>query len=238
MAAVLACGPEAMLSHESAAVLWRIRPRGSEQIHVTVPAHVVRRRPGVRVHRTRNLSPGELCRHHGIPVTDPIRTLVDLATRLPEPEVEAAINEADKLSLVHPEALRESLAGSNLRGGAVVRRLLDRPTFVPTDSALERRFLPIAQRAGLPQPRTRSYVNGFRVDFYWPDLGLIVETDGLRYHRTPTQQARDRVRDQAHTAAGLAALRFTHAQIRYEPEQVEATLASVIRRLQAKGVKH
>jgi very-short-patch-repair endonuclease len=69
------------------------------------------------------------------------------------------------------------------------------------------------------------------VDFHWPDLGLVVETDGLRYHRTAAQQTRDRLRDQAHAAAGLTTLRFTHAQVRYEPEHVRATLAKVARRL-------
>jgi len=69
------------------------------------------------------------------------------------------------------------------------------------------------------------------VDFFWPDLGLVVETDGLRYHRTPAQQARDRVRDQAHTASGLTPLRFTHAQVRYEARQVEETLARAWARL-------
>jgi very-short-patch-repair endonuclease/predicted transcriptional regulator of viral defense system len=237
MAAVLACGPAAVLSHESAAALWGIRP-WSEQIHVTVPARVARRQPGVRIHRTRKLGDADRDRHHRIPVTSPIRTLVDLAARLPAREVESAINEADKLGLVNPEALREALDGSNLRGASAVRRILDRSTFVLTDSALERQFLPIARRAGLPQPLTRTYVSGFKVDFHWPELGLVVETDGLRYHRTPTQQARDRIRDQVHTAAGLTPLRFTHAQIRYEPKQVEATLASVLGRLQAKDVKH
>jgi very-short-patch-repair endonuclease len=74
-------------------------------------------------------------------------------------------------------------------------------------------------------------VNEFRVDFYWPELGLVVETDGLRYHRTPAQQARDRERDQAHLAAGRTPLRFTHAQVRFEPDRVRATLGSVTRRL-------
>jgi very-short-patch-repair endonuclease len=74
-------------------------------------------------------------------------------------------------------------------------------------------------------------VNGFVVDFYWPDLGLVVETDGLRYHRTPAQQARDRLRDQVHLAAGMTPLRFTHAQVRFEPEYVERILASVVCRL-------
>jgi very-short-patch-repair endonuclease len=76
-------------------------------------------------------------------------------------------------------------------------------------------------------------VNGFRVDFYWPELGLVVETDGLTYHRTPAQQAEDRRRDQAHTAAGLTVLRFTHAQVRYEPGYVEQVLRAVARRLQS-----
>ena len=76
-------------------------------------------------------------------------------------------------------------------------------------------------------PRTGARINGFYVDFFWPELGLVVETDGLRYHRTPAQQARDRLRDQAHAAAGLTALRFSHAQVRYEPVHVRTTLAAV-----------
>ncbi len=100
-----------------------------------------------------------------------------------------------------------------------------------TDSELERQFLPLARAAGLPLPLTQQPLNGFRVDFYWPDLGLVVETDGLRYHRTPSQQARDRLRDQAHAAVGLTPLRFTHAQVRFEPNHVRDTLAAVASRL-------
>jgi very-short-patch-repair endonuclease len=118
----------------------------------------------------------------------------------------------------------------------MLRRTLDRHTFRPTDSWLERRFLPIARRAGLSVPETRRYKNEARVDFYWPDLGLIVETDGLRYHRTPAQQAKDRLRDQRHAAAGLFPLRFTYEQIRSEPAHVEQTLRAVAARLcAAKG---
>jgi very-short-patch-repair endonuclease len=113
----------------------------------------------------------------------------------------------------------------------VLREVLDRRTFTLTDSELERRFLPIVRRTGLSLPRTGHHLNGFKVDFYWPDLGLVVETDGLRYHRTPAQQSRDRLRDQAHAAAGLTPLRFTHAQVRYEPRHVQATLEAVARRL-------
>jgi very-short-patch-repair endonuclease len=83
------------------------------------------------------------------------------------------------------------------------------------------------RRANLPRPRTQQHVNGHRVDFWWPEHKLVVETDGLRYHRTPAQQARDRRRDQAHYAAGLTPLRFTHAQVAYAPEEVERVLRSV-----------
>jgi very-short-patch-repair endonuclease len=83
----------------------------------------------------------------------------------------------------------------------------------------------------LPQPLTQRWVNGFRVDFYWPELELVVETDGLRYHRTPAEQAVDRVRDQTHSAAGLTPLRFTLAQVRYEPSYVQGVLEQVARRL-------
>jgi very-short-patch-repair endonuclease len=111
----------------------------------------------------------------------------------------------------------------------VLRDLLRRDVFALTESELERRFLPIARRAGLPPPRTQAHLNGFRVDFFWPDLGLVVETDGLRYHRTPAQQARDRRRDQVHAAAGLTPLRFTHHQVAHEARSVEATLRAVVR---------
>jgi very-short-patch-repair endonuclease len=118
-------------------------------------------------------------------------------------------------------------------GTAALSKALDRRTFTLTDSQLERQFLPLAGKAGLPQPQTGRVVNGFKVDFYWPELGLVVETDGLRYHRTPAQQARDRLRDQAHTAAGLVCLRFTRAQVALEPRHVEATLSAVADRLRA-----
>jgi len=112
-----------------------------------------------------------------------------------------------------------------------LRALLDRRTFRLTDSELERRFLPLVDAVRLARPLTRQRVNGFRVDFFWPDLRLVVETDGLRYHRTPAQQARDRLRDQAHLAAGFTPLRFTHAQVRFEPAHVRETLAAVVSRL-------
>ncbi len=167
-----------------------------------------------------------------IRVTTPVCTLIDLATCLDRSQLERAINEADKRDLVNPEQLRAALDELSRRPGiGVLRKVLDRRTFTLTDSELERRFLPIARAARLPKPWTGHQLNGFKVDFYWPELGLVVETDGLRYHRTPTQQARDHLRDQAHAAAGLTALRFTHEQVRYERRHVRATLEAVARRL-------
>jgi very-short-patch-repair endonuclease len=232
MAALLACGPAAVLSHVSAAALWGVIPYGPATIDISLPLHLARRRPGIRVHRRADVvAEHRTCRDR-IPVTDIACTLVDLSACVHRRTLEAAVNEADKLDLIDPEALRGKLASFGPQPGVRgLRELLDRRTFRLTDSELERRFLRIARRAGLSVPETGAWVNGFKVDFFWPDLGLVVETDGLRYHRTPGQQARDRVRDQAHLAAGLTPLRFTQAQVRFEPAQVERTLRDIAHRL-------
>jgi very-short-patch-repair endonuclease/predicted transcriptional regulator of viral defense system len=234
MAAVLSCGPETVLSHESAAALWGIRRERTREIHVTMPRSTDRRGKGIAPHSRRSIDRRDLTRHMNIPVTTPVVTLIDLATRIPAGPLEDAINEADKLDLVDPPRLRRALdARQGRRGTRTLMDILDRSTFMLTDSQLERYFLPITARAGLPRPQTQWQVNGFRVDFYWPDLGLVVETDGLRYHRTAGQQAKDRLRDQTHTAAGLTPLRFTHWQIRHDPLCVERTLVAVAHRLAA-----
>jgi very-short-patch-repair endonuclease len=233
MAAVLTCGPKAVLSHGSAAALWGIGEleRGGE-IEISVPRSVVRSGAGIRIHRRAGLADRDLAERRGIPVTSLVLTFVDLAARLPGRRLEAMINQADKAGLIDPESLREGLERYSGRPGAArLRRTLDRRTFTLNDSDLERLFKPLAREAGLPLPETKQWVNGFEVDFYWPDLGLVVETDGLRYHRTPAEQARDRLRDQAHTSEGLTPLRFTHAQVKFEPEHVERTLAKVASRL-------
>jgi very-short-patch-repair endonuclease len=206
-----------------------IRPVGTGPIEISVPAHVARSSSGVVVHRRTAF---EVTRCHGIAVTTPVCTLIDLATCLQRDRLEAAINEADKRNLTDPEQLRSALATVGRRPGVrALREVLDRRTFSLTDSQLERRFLRLVRAAGLAAPETARWLSGFKVDFYWPELKLVVETDGLRYHRTPAQQSKDRLRDQAHSAAGLTPLRFTHAQIRFEPERVTATLAAVAARL-------
>jgi very-short-patch-repair endonuclease len=228
MAAVLACGNGAVISHSSAAALWRIGYEQRNLIELSLPSLSRRRRPGLRIHRRPSLNIERATTiRHAIPLTTPVQTIVDLALRLDRRGLERMINEADKYDLAHPPELREAL---DLRQGepglARLRTILDRRTFRLTKEELERRFLPLARKAGLATPLTGTWVNDFEVDFYWPDLGLVVETDGLRYHRTPAEQARDRLRDQAHTAAGLTQLRFTHEQVRYEPDHVVRILAA------------
>ena len=243
MAAVLACGPHALLSHHSAAALLRIRKQRFGPIHVVVPDDVVRRRPGIRVHRRPGLgsSSGWSERWPAsdivdrIPITGPVPTLVDLAMCLSLAELEAAVNEACQRDLVDPETLREALDSVPPRPGIPrLRRLLDRDTFVLTTTRLEQLFLPIARTTGLPLPETQTQLNSYRVDFYWPDLGLVVEADSLRYHRTPAKQAEDNRRDHAHIAAGRMSLRFTHWQVQHEPDHVRKLLAIAAR--QREGV--
>ena len=235
MAAALACGEGAALSHRSAAELWGIaaevpaaRARG--RVEVSIPAPRCVRRKGIQVHRRSGLS-SDLTRRENIPITNAARTLTDLGSCLSLPRLEATINAADRLDLISPPELRRVIEEwKGQPGVAALRAVLDRDTFTLTDSELERRFLPIARRAGLPLPQTGVRLKGFKVDFYWRELGLIVETDSLRYHRTAEQQARDRRRDRAHAGAGLTTLRFTHSEVARQRREVEKALAEVAAR--------
>jgi predicted transcriptional regulator of viral defense system len=232
MAAVLACGPRALLSHRSAAALWGIRPEAPDRVEVVVPADLPRRRPGIRVYRHRDHEAPGRRSVADIPVTHPIATLVDLAAGIPTGQLEAAINEADHLDLVDPEQLLLGLGSLPLRRGVKrIRALLEASTTTLTSTELERRFLPLVRSAGLPVPQTQVWLDGHRVDFFWPDLGLVAETDSLRYHRTPFKQANDKRRDNAHAGSGLTTLRFTDGQIRHEPDYVRRTLIRTARAL-------
>jgi len=234
MAALLACGSEAVLSHGSAAALWGFgqEPRGV--VAVSIPARRRCRHPGIRAHRRTGLSPEELSAHEGVPVTAPARTLIDLATQLSPRQLERAVNEADKLDRVRADALHAALAHHRgLPGVARLRALLDPLVFRLSDSDLELLLRPLARAAGLPTPETKTWVNGYEVDFFWPELGIVVETDGLRYHRTPSQQTRGLRRDQAHQMAGMRPLRFSHWQVKHEPAYVQGVLAQTAMRARA-----
>jgi very-short-patch-repair endonuclease len=232
MAAVLACegdaddgGIGAVLSHRSAAELWGIGQEERGRIDVTIRRRSRLERKGLKVRSRPSLGAGSLARRHGIPVTDPVQTLIDLTTELKPLRVERAVNEADKHDLVDPETLRRALdAHKGEPGVKKLATLLDRHTFRLSDSDLEVFFRPLALAAGFPVPLTKHWVFGYETDFWFPDHGLVVETDGLRYHRTPAQQARMAKRDQVHVAAGLAVLRFTHWQIAHAADEVTDVL--------------
>src|SRR3954469_21038885 len=161
MAAVLACGLSAVVSHDSAAALWGIWTYLGD-IHVSVTASTSREHPGIRVHRRAHI---DATTHHRIPVTTATATLIDFAATHPRNEVEAALNEADLRGLIKLEALRAQLETMpRMPGLARLKTTIDRRTFSYTRSDLERAFLPLARRAGLPKPLTRAYVNGYEVD--------------------------------------------------------------------------
>jgi hypothetical protein len=228
MAAVLGCGDDAVLSHRSAAQLWGIGHEQGKRIDVSIRRRSALRRPGIKVRARPSLGVKCVAVRFGIPVTTPVQTLIDLATELKILRLERAVNEADKLDLVDPESLRRALDGYvGMPGVRTLRTMLDRHTFRLSDSDLEIFFRPLALAADLPLPETKQWVLGYEVDYCFPDHGLVVETDGLRYHRTPSQQARAAKRDQKHTAAGLRVLRFTHWQIAHAPNEVTEVLRRI-----------
>jgi very-short-patch-repair endonuclease len=236
MAAVLACGPSAMLSHSSAAALWGFGNEQSDTIDVSMPARRRSRMRGIRIHRRAESVMDDLVVHQGIPLTSPLRTLIDQARRLKPMQLERAVNEADKLDRVRADVLLESLDSHRGQPGvAPLRELLDPLAFRLTDSELEQRMKQLASAAGLPAPETKAWVNGYEVDFCWPELGIVAEADGLRYHRTASQQRRGLERDQAHLASGIWPLRFSHWQIRYDAAHVRKILRRTVARARANG---
>lgn len=243
MGALLACGPEAYLSHRSAAALYGIgveKPwtRNAEGeiplIEVSVRRRGEHERDGIKVRMRPSLPSHDAGTVGAIPVTSPVRTLLDYATLEPANRLERAVNEADKHDLIDPEALRRAIERYPGEPGIrPLRRILDKDTFLLSDDELELLFHPLVRQAGLPLPQSKVIVNEFEVDFFWPALGLVVETDGWRYHRTPSAQTRDALRSQLHTASGLTPLRFSHYQVKYEPVHVLDILRRTASRLTA-----
>jgi very-short-patch-repair endonuclease len=230
MAATLACGPDARLSHRSAAELWRIAPKAPGPIYVSVPSSTLHRLDGIRLRRRAEFGTTRVVK--GIRVADPVSVLIDLATDLSTEGVEDAVNEADRLNLIRTHRLRPALDEEPRRPGVGrLKAILDAQTFSRAANALERRFLAIVRDAGLPAPATQGRLGRYRVDFFWPDPGLVVETDSLRHHRTAAEQAVDLGRDQEHARVGLRTLRFTHSQVFHRPDHVGAVLADTYRHL-------
>jgi very-short-patch-repair endonuclease len=228
LAAVLACGRGAVLSHAGAAALWNIRGSASAYVDVTVPSRAGRqRRNGVRVHRSGRLGADQVTVHHGIPVTTLARTLLDLADVLSHQSLKRAIDEADYQRLLDMTTLIAVVENNPGRRGAKLLRAAQGPPEM-TRSELETRFLAIIDRHGLPRPKVNACIEGHEVDFAWPERGLIVETDGFAAHGTRRAFAKDRLRDRRLRRAGFETMRLTAADLSYPAEiaaDVEAFLS-------------
>jgi very-short-patch-repair endonuclease len=219
MAAVLAVGHDAAISHRSAAALWEILPPPDEPlIDVTVTRGHPRHRPGIRIHRSRRL---QRSFNAGVPLTSPLRTLVDLATTVGAHDLERAVEEAQIRRLVRPDQLGRLHRFDRYHEPCLTR------------SEAERRLLALIRAAKLPPPRTNMLVSGYEVDFVWPNERLIVEVDGFAFHSTRAAFERDRARDRVLHAAGYVVLRVTWRQLVREPEVVVAELAAALVRQRA-----
>jgi very-short-patch-repair endonuclease len=222
MAAVLACGPDAFLSHRSAAALWGIGPAAGSLIDVSTGRRGLAAKPGIALHQVRCLPTGDCTRHDGIPVTSVTRTIFDLAEVLDPTRLERAFEEAERLQLLDLRPLRQLLERSRGRRGlATLRRLVAAQAGPPdTRSELERRFLDLCREEDLPQPQINKQVLGFEVDAFWPSARLVVELDGFAFHRTRAAFERDRARDAALQLAGFRVLRITHKRLLDEPSVI------------------
>jgi hypothetical protein len=229
MAAVLACGPDAVLSHRSAAVLWGILEGSPASVEVSAPRQLAGR-AGVRAHMA-SIADDERAVEAGIPVTTVARTLLDLAAILRLHELNRALERAEALRLSDPTPLVALMARHRgHRGVAKLRATLEQGPLRPvvTRSELERRFLTFVERAGLPLPRTNLWLDiggdWIEVDCVWPEHGVIVELDSRAYHRTGAAFERDRKRDRRLQAAGWRPVRITDRALREEPDAVVGDL--------------
>jgi very-short-patch-repair endonuclease len=234
MAAVLACGPEAVVSHRTAAALWRMREgEGGATVEVTVPRRV-RGYAGITA-RIATLASDERTVLDGIPVTTVPRTLLDLAAVLRPEALRRALEQAEALRLGDPVPLVALLERHHgRRGAARLKALLDEGPLRPRvlRSVLESRFLALVEDAGLPSPETnvRLEIGGvwIEVDCVWRDERLVVELDGRTHHDTEAAFERDRVRDRRLQAAAWRVVRVTWRALEEDPDAVVADLAALL----------
>jgi very-short-patch-repair endonuclease len=227
MAAVLAGGPGAVLSHRAAAAHWRMAP---DRGNVELVAPCRRRRPGISIHQVR-LPPDEITTHEGIPVTTVPRTLFDLAAVVPQRRLERALNEAEVLRLWDELTLDRLLERYPRRKGnravrAVLRNRREGATL--TRSELEEMFLRLVDTAGLPRPELNVLVEGYTVDALWREQRLVVELDGRGAHGTVAAFERDRERDRVLQVAGWRPVRITGRQLRLTPRAVIADVRRLL----------
>lgn len=232
MAALLACGEAAVLSHRTAGVLWGIVTGSRDDaVEISVPARSPRRRSDLLVHASARLGPADVRVRSGMRVTAPERTLLDLAGRLGERDLRWAVEEARLRSLVEPDGLRAAIEQHPRRRGAarlrsVVEEIAGAPTV--TRSEAERRLIDLVRAAGLPAPRTNVRLHGWSVDAHWPRQRLVTEIDGFAFHASRTAFERDRRKDAQLQAAGLRVVRLSWRQITREPLAVAALLAKLL----------
>jgi very-short-patch-repair endonuclease len=232
MAAVLACGQGAALSHRSAAVLWGLvaRPNGHVEAEVTVSRSWAPDRPGIRVHRRPGLMARDIALLDGLPTTGPARTLLDLGSRFRLEELEAAAAQAERRHGIGLEALTDQLDRNRNRVGAATLRSLvervERPSL--TRSSAERRLLRLLRAAGIPIPETNQMVAGLEVDLLWRAAHVAVEFDGFGFHADRAAFERDRVRDAELQARGYRVIRVTWRQLVDHPQAVVSRIRRVL----------
>jgi hypothetical protein len=233
MAAVLAHGPKAVLSHRSAGQLWRIYPRSEIAPEVTAPGSK-KTKPGIVVHRG-SLPSDEVGRMWGIPVTSVARTMLDLAATRKEREVERAWNEMEvreyRVRLSVPDLIERY---PRRKGTRLLARLADRKTLPVgiTRNDLEEAFLALVDRFGLPRPRMNAHLairdRFFEIDCLWEDRKVAIELDGAAAHGTDKAFHGDRERDRILTAEGYSTSRVTWDHIQLTPAEVAADLQLIL----------
>jgi very-short-patch-repair endonuclease/predicted transcriptional regulator of viral defense system len=222
MAAVLACGRGAALSHRPGGALWEIGVRWPTTMEVTAPSK--RSRPGIRVHRS-PLDRRDITRHYGIPVTTLARTLLDLAEVLDTPSLTRAVNEARLRRKATLADLAELLHRSPGRATKRLRPFVERVSG-PTRSEFEDAFLAFVHRHGLPTPEMNQIVAGYEVDAVWRKQRLVVELDGREFHENAFEA--DRERDATLLSAGLSVLRITWHRLNHQEQSEADRLQSIL----------
>lgn len=221
MAATLACGPNAYLSHGSAAQLWGMR--GSTRPYEVIRVSGHRRPHGIWLHQTRSLPDEDVTVEGRIPVTTVERTIMDNAGRLDDRQLERMIVEAERSGQLRwPELQRVIEQGNGRKGLRRLRRVaagID-PRAADSISPLEIDFFSLCQKAGLPLPQVNVLVEGHRADFFWPKSRVIVETDGYAYHKDRAAFERDHESTVRLTAAGYKMHRATYRMLKRNPRPI------------------
>ena len=237
MAAVLACGWKAVLSHRSSAGLSALRPDNRRKSDVSVPSPSARPKEAIEVHRSVTLTADDVTTVEGIPCTTIARTLVDLGDVLDRRAVERAVEQAEVLRLFDLREVQQAIERAGPRRGpgllSSVLENLDGPTL--TESELEEAFLALCREAAIPTPEVNAWMtlsdgSPIKVDFLWRRERLAVETDGHPFHRTRQSRERDARRDVLLRLAGFEPVRFTGRQVVFEKEWVTRSLLALASR--------